>query len=182
MFSAYLRLVELLSLQVTDVLVLIPGSPFYAAHLRRAGRGQPSEVGLCDETLLLGSSAPPLRGHLLVARRVAAAGPALFDFDCRSLSENFKGAGKNCVPSARRPDLTSISSGRAKDSGRWGGDRSALRCEAHGALQLQEKLVSEETRSRALHCLQDVEARLPSDTPQSTRAALSSKGLLALRL
>eukprot|EP00959_Pyramimonas_sp_CCMP1952_P356804 7471554-Pyramimonas_sp.AAC.1 len=57
MFSAYLRPIELLSLQVTDVLVPTKGIPCYAIHLHRAERGQPSKVGLYDETLLLDSSA-----------------------------------------------------------------------------------------------------------------------------
>ncbi|CAK0896573.1 unnamed protein product, partial [Prorocentrum cordatum] len=46
--SAYSRPIELLSLRVTDALVPTLGSPRCAIHLRRAERGQPCRVGLCD--------------------------------------------------------------------------------------------------------------------------------------
>ncbi|CAK0817860.1 unnamed protein product, partial [Prorocentrum cordatum] len=111
MFSAYLRPIELLSLQVTDVLVPTKGIPCYAIHLHRAERGQPSKVGLYDETLLLDSSALPFLGYLLDARRGAAAGPALFDFDYRSFNESFKTAAGAAGLAALKPDLYQLRHG-----------------------------------------------------------------------
>ncbi|CAK0906896.1 unnamed protein product, partial [Prorocentrum cordatum] len=189
MFSAYLRPIELLSLQVSDVLVPTQGSPYYAIHLHRAERGQPSKVGLYDETLLLDSSALPFLGYLLDAHRAAAAGPALFDFDYRSFNESFRTAARTAGLAAIKPDLYQLGHGgpshdilnrlrskaEVKDRGRWRDDRSVRRYEAHGRLQLQEKLVSEATQSRAAACLVDLEAQLRSSMPQFARAVPSSK-------
>ncbi|CAK0878107.1 unnamed protein product, partial [Prorocentrum cordatum] len=181
LFSAYLRPIELLSLQVTDVLAPTKGSPCYAIHLRRAERGQPSKVGLYDETLLLDSSAPPFLGYLLDAHRGAAAGPALFDFENRSFNESFKTAARTAGLAALKPDLYQLRHGgpshdilnrlrskaEVKDRGRWRGDRSVRRYEAHGRLQLQEKLVSEATQSRAATRLVNLEAQLrPGPGPE----------------
>ncbi|CAK0852660.1 unnamed protein product [Prorocentrum cordatum] len=193
MFSAYLRPIELLSLQLSDVLVPTQGSPYYAIHLHRAERGQPSKVGLYDETLLLDSSALPFLGYLLDAHRAAAAGPALFDFDYRSFNESFRTAARTAGLAAIKPDLYQLRHGgpshdilnrlrskaEVKDRGRWRDDRSVRRYEAHGRLQLQEKLVSEATQSRAAACLADLEAQLRSSMPQFARAVPSSKGIEA---
>ena len=132
---------------------------------------------------------PSRSSDMLGALRGVAAGPALFDFDYRSFNENFRTASRAAGLSAVKPDLYQLRHGgpshdilnrlrskaEVKDRGRWRDDRSVRRYEAHGMLQLQERLVSEETQSRATRFLQNIEARLRSSMPRSTRFAPTSR-------
>ncbi len=162
-FVCYLRPSEALRLPAEDLVEPSQSCPRYALLLHGEAEGQPSKVGLYNESMLLDSPELPWLGAALAVWRRARSSRMLFDIKLKELREVFaqaqervrlkekyilyqlRHAGPSHDIRSRHRTLADV-----KRRGRWAADSSVARYESHALIQKQEHKEGDETMKRGL--------------------------------
>jgi len=152
MFLCYLRPGEAMRLKEADLLRPTPQCSYWAVNLHPSSRGESSKLLLSDESLMLDSSDLLSLGSFLDRLRTGGPDQPLFKVQYPNMKKSFEKAQEKCGlknvkyvmyqarhggPSHdRRHKLRSLV--EVKQRGRWVGDSSLRRYEAHARVQQEE--------------------------------------------